>query len=679
LKLSGKFLVLLLFFTILKINSQWQPSSAGMINTTVSAFAVNGSDIFAGTHGKGIFISNNNGVDWYPSSLTSGTIYSLFIHGGRIFAGSHAGYFTSENNGVSWNLTTYPGESFRVFAIKGNKIFAGTNKNALNGNLYSSTDNGTTWSLTSLTGSNIYSISVTSSRIYASTYGGLFYSEDDGLTWNILNFNHGAPRIVAADDSGVIILTTGIGATRSTDHGTSWNHMAALPEGNDYNCILFSGNNVYIGSNNDYGILYSANKGQTWTRILTGKWVNALALNENTLYTGGDHTGILRSTNNGSTWEHPRLYIQDVHALISSGQTLVAGINSAVSFSSNSGAVWNFTSFNAQMPAVFSLASNGNGHVYAGTDSYGIVTSQNNGASFEYNHPFIGGAVYALCAFDNFVFGGSPAGVYISNNNGTSFTPTALNNRVVRALTRKDNTILAGTENNGIYYSTNNGIAWIQSNLNNATVRSFTLNGGSIFAGTLGQGVYVSGDNGATWSQTTLNDKDILSLASNGNNIYAGSTRAANFFVSTNSGTTWVQRNEGIVNADISSLHIFNGFIYAGTMSSGVFKRSLNELTGIQQISNETPNKFSLSQNYPNPFNPATTIRFNIPANSSVAQTFLSVYDMLGKEVATLVNQQLTPGTYSVNWDASNHPSGVYFYRLSSGNFAQTNKMILLK
>ena len=59
--------------------------------------------------------------------------------------------------------------------------------------------------------------------------------------------------------------------------------------------------------------------------------------------------------------------------------------------------------------------------------------------------------------------------------------------------------------------------------------------------------------------------------------------------------------------------------------------------------------------------------------------TSIKVYDILGNEITTLVNQQLTPGTYSVNWDASNFPSGVYFYRLSAGEFTETNKMILLK
>ncbi len=106
---------------------------------------------------------------------------------------------------------------------------------------------------------------------------------------------------------------------------------------------------------------------------------------------------------------------------------------------------------------------------------------------------------------------------------------------------------------------------------------------------------------------------------------------------------------------------------------------------GIRPISNELPNKFSLYQNYPNPFNPQTKIKFDIPPvrqRHSARGGFdvrLVVYDALGREIATLVNEELKPGTYEVFWDGSNYPSGVYFYKLSAGDYLETKKMILLK
>jgi hypothetical protein len=97
---------------------------------------------------------------------------------------------------------------------------------------------------------------------------------------------------------------------------------------------------------------------------------------------------------------------------------------------------------------------------------------------------------------------------------------------------------------------------------------------------------------------------------------------------------------------------------------------------GITQTSNEVPVRFSLEQNYPNPFNPMTKLKFQM---SKSGFTSLVIFDVTGKEIATLVNEEMNPGTYEVSWDASNFPSGVYFYKLKTADFTQTRKMILLK
>jgi len=97
---------------------------------------------------------------------------------------------------------------------------------------------------------------------------------------------------------------------------------------------------------------------------------------------------------------------------------------------------------------------------------------------------------------------------------------------------------------------------------------------------------------------------------------------------------------------------------------------------GIQPVSNEVPVKYSLSQNYPNPFNPVTQFKFSIPEQTDVK---LTVYDMLGRTVKTLVSGGLRPGTYEAEWNASEFSSGVYFYKLETNNYSETKKMILIK
>jgi hypothetical protein len=92
----------------------------------------------------------------------------------------------------------------------------------------------------------------------------------------------------------------------------------------------------------------------------------------------------------------------------------------------------------------------------------------------------------------------------------------------------------------------------------------------------------------------------------------------------------------------------------------------------------DAPRQYALSQNYPNPFNPTTSINYQLPIGNSQL-TVLKVYDVLGQEVVTLVNEVNPPGGYVVQWDASNVPSGLYFYRLMAGSFSETRKMVLVK
>ncbi len=85
---------------------------------------------------------------------------------------------------------------------------------------------------------------------------------------------------------------------------------------------------------------------------------------------------------------------------------------------------------------------------------------------------------------------------------------------------------------------------------------------------------------------------------------------------------------------------------------------------------------YSIEQNYPNPFNPSTTIKYSVPQTSNVV---IKVFDILGNETETLVNEEKSAGNYNIEFDASNLPSGVYFYQLKAGGFVRTKKMVLMK
>jgi hypothetical protein len=126
----------------------------------------------------------------------------------------------------------------------------------------------------------------------------------------------------------------------------------------------------------------------------------------------------------------------------------------------------------------------------------------------------------------------------------------------------------------------------------------------------------------------------------------------------------------------IQTLYINNNYIYAGTTGNDAWKRPIPDLVGITINNNTIPQKYSLNQNYPNPFNPKTVIGYDLPKAGYVK---LTVFDLLGREVAVLVNGQQSAGTFRAEWDGSNNSSGIYYYKLTSGNFTQTNKMVLVK
>jgi len=129
---------------------------------------------------------------------------------------------------------------------------------------------------------------------------------------------------------------------------------------------------------------------------------------------------------------------------------------------------------------------------------------------------------------------------------------------------------------------------------------------------------------------------------------------------------------------------VWSRFLY------GIFAQQISKDGNLGEVivsvkdedSENLPSEYSLEQNYPNPFNPSTTIQYSIPRSTeyySVSQTTLKVYDILGREVATLVNEKQNAGNYEVNFNAKNLSSGIYYYRLKSGSFVESKKMILLK
>lgn len=159
--------------------------------------------------------------------------------------------------------------------------------------------------------------------------------------------------------------------------------------------------------------------------------------------------------------------------------------------------------------------------------------------------------------------------------------------------------------------------------------------------------------------------------------VMGNNSLPSNSFIlaTTNGGDFWVQQYSG------PKRNVYNlNFINANTGWACIFGNVLKTITGgfigINNISKEIPTVFSLFQNFPNPFNSSTNIIFDIPKSSSVK---LSIFDILGREIEVLVDENIKPGSYQVDWNASAYSSGIYYYKIEANNFTKTRKMLLIK
>jgi len=271
--------------------------------------------------------------------------------------------------------------------------------------------------------------------------------------------------------------------------------------------------------------------------------------------------------------------------------------------------------------------------------------------------------------------------------------------------------VIAGSNNNvlyaggttGVFKSVDRGKSWTELSLG-FQIRSGTAiavhprNPDIVYVAIFGYGtesgvVYKSTDGGLSWTEKSDGLRDyrprILSIAinpKNPNHLFIGTYGADSaenkiFFRSTDGGDHWIDFASGLptsggATVNCIAIDTLNDRVYIGLASRQAGLYVLDAITNEESTHNEIPNTFSLSQNYPNPFNSRTEIKFEV---SSGAYVSLKVYDFLGRHVATLVNAKKGPGVYRVFWDASPLPSGVYFYRMEAGNFADTKKLIVLK
>ena len=664
------------FFRSQDGGNSWAALSDNFLSDAARAFAVRPQgDVFVGSL-SGVYHSPDNGQTWFVrgDGLPSDDVFAMTTtSNGYVFAGTYGGgVLRSDNDGQFWQSANTGISSDRVISLLSNnqnQVFAGTRGQGL----FRSDDNGESWSavpgLTSngTIGAIVHSLAINARQeIFAGTEDGLFRSVDNGATWTKL-------------DSGFVIV---VGS----------NAVLAI--------AFNQQDHIFAGTYN--GVFLSIDNGATWAPMNDGLLLpngylvaifSLLVTESGTVFAGSDRYSLFRSDDNGESWSQGDAGLSNSHVsdvVISDDGTVFAATHRGVSFSDDLGENWQATEEMLTQSFVKDLELDGQNRLLAAS-SQGIARLDLNTGVWtqllegEFNAVHVTGDGAILAGS-----GSCAASIYRSVDDGSEWTLVSEGIDLVLAcgqvrtiVSAPDGALWVGT-NGGIFRSDNNGDLWVGRNngIEHTSIHDIAFNdAGDIFIAQHG-GVYRSNDNGETWMAAGANARvdNIRSLIFDSfGRLYAASYEKT-VFVSEDDGQTWSFFQSGLTSNKVLALAFdSHGVLYAGTEGSGVY-RTAQSVTSVGPAGPQ-PATFQLFQNYPNPFNPETRIRFQLAAPAKVE---ITIYNVLGRRIRTLVNQSLSHGLHSLTWDGRNESgqpvaNGVYYYRMTTGTLTQTKKMMLLR
>lgn len=662
--------------------SQW--TQTGPTGGWIVGMTQKNADMYAATDYGGVY--HFDGTAWVPrpDGMTTHVLTSIFATESRVFVSAADGIFISSNRGLSWHFvdnSALDGNWIHCIASFDSIVMAGTD----NG-LYRSNDFGLTWTRASngLPAVEVYSVFVGRGDSFVGLQGnGVYSSTNYGVTWYPLNTGLGNRSVTTMliEDS-VFYAGTTSGVFRSTNKGGQWTTSGL---GSRVNCLYRDSLDLYAGTEGSG--LYRRHQGSSsWIRVYQGiqsPYITGIVRN-GTILCVATKKGIYKLTTIETLDDfNDGLHAVTVEAVAKKENTILASIPvQGIYRSSDNGSSWTNTITGLEPILTRDFFKNSSTWL-AGT-SLGLLQSDNDGANWipvqtGINCPI----VWNIAANDSFIFAGY-CGLFRRRLGSSTWDSLNLGFDGIYALLVIDSTILVGNASGGFPYgirrSTNQGVDWTTCNtgLGDINITSLAIEANIIFAGTTWAGIHKSLDRGLTWVQCNSGiggGYRINSLVAGYGFVFAA-VADSGVFMSRDQGNSWQSIQAGIPTQWISTLFVGDDTLYAGSSSCGLWKRAVSDFITSTPELKEEPVSYSLSQNYPNPFNPVTTFQFSI-VNRQL--TILKVYDLLGREVATIVNEILEPGTYQRQFSREGLPSGVYFYRLQAGEFIETRKLLLLK
>lgn len=696
----------------------------------------NSNKIFAGTGepdvmaGIGLWKTTNLGASWQKDNFAGFTPWCFYKIrfdpniSGRIHAACNDGYFRSDNGGNTW-VRKYAGAvtDFAINIFNNSSVVYIAEKSTGTGGILKSTNGGDNFTrITSLptydigkslvtTGSSPNIVYVFLGRQSTQLPIGVYRSDNSGANWTNITpptsmqafstKNVEYKSILTICPANPYIIMTGTTSMcRSTDGGQTWteyydigSHPYRNLHGDHHRMEWKDGNSVY--STNDGGIAVSQDRGATWNTLINTLPITQIYKfdvginNKNVIFGGTQDNGMVRTLNLGSSW-----------------QFLFSGDGGGIEIDP--------LSYNK----VYS-SHGGSGVTNVGWGRYKTINGGLNWSEITNNlpaHDDWSPSIHSDKTPPIYLYTNGGPNMFKSTNEGSSWirmnstpfpTPHILNfsvskfvsgNSVIYACLKDDPESgnhtgkLLRVFDNGTWFERSSGLpqsgAWVR----NVAIHPSNVNiAYALMNGVTGQKIFKTTNKGVSWTNISGNlpnvpVSDLIPHPTDNNKLYLSSEYGC--YKTTNGGANWYRWNNGMPEklpsaTTINDLAVIdslsqNGryYIVAATYGRGFWMREISGDDPIGIINNSTPVTFKLSQNYPNPFNPSTKIDYSIAKGSIVK---IVVYDVLGRVVKTIVNEKETPGNYTIEFNAVNLSSGVYFYRLETAAFTDVRKMILLK
>jgi hypothetical protein len=687
--------------------ASWTGINSGLTNGNVLSLVFNSSGtLFAGMDGGGVCLSSDNGTTWTQAGMQGSPVSSLAVSStDEIFATTNGeGIFLSTDNGTTWNLETLGLVSNNFFPLainSSNYIFAGAVDGSYEG-VYRSTNNGRAWTQVhnGMPNDNVNSLAINSSDyIFAGTNSnGLYLSTNNGTSWSPVNsgLTYNSVWPLAIHSSGYMFAgTDGGGVYLSANNGTSWTqeNNGLTEDGLTENVVasLAFSPSGYIFAGTYGGGIYRASISFLYAPPLTPMLAtplnaaNKLPLNPTLSWNaspGASHYELQVSVD--STFATTT---RDSIGLTNTAQS-VSGLLRQTRYywrvnANNPGGtsswspVWSFTTCPFDLISVKDVPFDQGGKVELIWQASPLDTNVNTLPYYSIWRalPEVSQQHHILKKSQSTLkvqstnkkiklmktADGSFAWDWLANQPAHrdslySYIASTLYDSMPGTNGIEYFMVSAQTSDLNVFYDSNIDSGYSVDNLPPLAPDSLTA---SVFSGKVV----------LNWRRNL--EPDLMYYI-----VYrTDSSNADQRKIIPYDTTTDIVYTDTHPLAGKAANYMIRAEDIHGNLSSFSNEVSI-VVTSVESASAQIPAKYELRQNFPNPVNPTTTISFDIPTRSIVS---LKIFDMLGREISTLVSGEMEAGAYTRQWNAANMASGVYFYRLQAGTYTETKKLLLLK